>query len=480
MLYPATLLSQHIGEKLSLGARVGPNLWVNDMSDRRVGFGGEASARYGMEHFFSLGASLGYEVLKAGQFPLEPEIPIDYLRSSHFTFAIGVWLHFAPGNRFSPYFNIGLGMSSYSRQDGTGLDYPPGDNSSSSLYMPISFGFEVFVSRNASVTFDLGYRLLDQNTEGVSSGNADGFSAARFGACFYFGSNGKDDNDNDGVSNEVEDRLFLDPENSDSDADGLTDGEEYLKYKTDPAKVDTDGDGLKDGDELWRFRTDPLKADSDKDGLSDGDEVSKYNTDPLKLDTDKDGLSDGEELVSYNTDPLKQDTDGDGLLDPNELYGYKTNPLIADSDSGSVDDGAEVKRGSNPLRREDDIIAEKKEQIKDEIGLLSYGEGIRFKPNSSSFLEGSDVVLERALEAFSRRTDFPIEIRGYTDDRGSRASNIRLSRDRALAVKRWLIQRGIAEDRLTAKGLGPENPIAPNTDEEGRIKNRRIEFYRTK
>lgn len=93
---------------------------------------------------------------------------------------------------------------------------------------------------------------------------------------------------------------------SDQDEDGVSLQIE-LGLGTDPAKADTDGDGLLDGDEVLRG-TDPLSADPDGDGLPDGEEVLIWGTDPFSKDTDGDGFSDGEEVKNeYN--PL-----GEGMM----------------------------------------------------------------------------------------------------------------------------------------------------------------------
>jgi len=89
----------------------------------------------------------------------------------------------------------------------------------------------------------------------------------------------------------------------DSDGDGLTDSEEAV-YKTDPQNPDTDGDGLNDYDEVKVYGTDPLSPDTDFDMLKDGEEVHHYHTNPLIADTDKGGVSDGHEVLEDGTDPL--------------------------------------------------------------------------------------------------------------------------------------------------------------------------------
>ncbi len=88
----------------------------------------------------------------------------------------------------------------------------------------------------------------------------------------------------------------------DRDQDGLADIQETLSG-TDPDNPDTDGDGLSDGDEVLIYKTDPRNRDTDGDILSDYDEINLHKTNPTMRDTDGDGLPDGLEL-SQGTDPL--------------------------------------------------------------------------------------------------------------------------------------------------------------------------------
>jgi hypothetical protein len=85
---------------------------------------------------------------------------------------------------------------------------------------------------------------------------------------FLFGG-GPSDDDMDGLMSDKEEELGTDPDNPDTDNDGLKDGEEVMQFTTDPLNKDTDGDGLTDGDEVKKYKTNPLKADTDGDGLND-------------------------------------------------------------------------------------------------------------------------------------------------------------------------------------------------------------------
>ncbi len=194
------------------------------------------------------------------------------------------------------------------------------------------------------------------------------------------------DNDADGLVNAVETipqtvrvirstglvtlQVTSNPDQVDSDGDGLTDWEEYhgcldqnrdfscdsdARFgPTDRMNPDTDGDGLTDRQEVMGVRfagdasaplrfTDPVRYDTDGDGTSDGVEVNNSWTvsvagrggyvvwsDPLAADGDGDGLTDTQER-SLGTDPNKADTDGDGALDGLEANpGRQTNPLVPD------------------------------------------------------------------------------------------------------------------------------------------------------
>ncbi|MBT3191999.1 MAG: hypothetical protein HN341_05540 [Verrucomicrobia bacterium] len=135
-----------------------------------------------------------------------------------------------------------------------------------------------------------------------------------------------EDYDLDGLTNLEEHNLDpqTDPENADSDGDGLTDGEEVNTYFTEPTIADTDGDGMPDGWEVtYISMLDPLVADDyqdpDGDNLWNLQEYEDSMTNPTTNDTDGEGLFDGDEYLIYSTIPTNTDTDADGFDDYEEV-----------------------------------------------------------------------------------------------------------------------------------------------------------------
>ncbi|MBD3186411.1 hypothetical protein GF325_06255 [Candidatus Bathyarchaeota archaeon] len=118
--------------------------------------------------------------------------------------------------------------------------------------------------------------------------------------------------------------------------------------------TDSDGDGLTDQQEFF-MALNPWNQDTDGDGMHDGFEMThglSVFCDDAGLDLDGDGLSNGEESAN-GTDPNDIDTDGDGLNDYNELETHGTDPTNADSDGDGHDDGAEIIEGTDPMDDQD-------------------------------------------------------------------------------------------------------------------------------
>ena len=103
-------------------------------------------------------------------------------------------------------------------------------------------------------------------------------------------------------------------------------------------------------------------------------------------------------------------------------------------------------------------------------------ENIWFDFDKANLKSKSFAELDELVKFIKDCDQYNIEIGGYTCNAGDKTYNYLLSKRRAQSVVDYLISKGIDNKRLTAKGYGPENPIADNTTHKGRIKNRRVEF----
>lgn len=107
---------------------------------------------------------------------------------------------------------------------------------------------------------------------------------------------------------------------------------------------------------------------------------------------------------------------------------------------------------------------------------IEIKEKIRFATGKDTILFDSYPLLDEIAQAIKDNPKMQVSIEGHTDSQGSDEFNMKLSQKRADAVRDYLIARGIEPDRLKAVGFGETRPIAPNDTEEGREKNRRVEF----
>ncbi len=102
-------------------------------------------------------------------------------------------------------------------------------------------------------------------------------------------------------------------------------------------------------------------------------------------------------------------------------------------------------------------------------------DNVHFDFAKASLRSDSYAALDDLVEILNIRSTLRIEIAGHTDNVGNADANLRLSQSRAESVVKYLISKGIAAQRLVAKGYGAEEPIADNESPEGRQKNRRTE-----
>lgn len=181
------------------------------------------------------------------------------------------------------------------------------------------------------------------------------------------------------------------------------------------------------------------------------------------------------------TDPLGRQlalkTDAEGTFRFGNVPAGKSK-LMAEADGylrASVDVSLEPRKDVST-----DIIIHKRPVspnvvvTKNEIKLKKE---VHFLHGSAEILPDSMAILEEAADAIRSHEELgTIEVQGHTDDTGSPEINLRLSADRANAVRDVFIKNGVDGGRLTAHGYGQEKPLVPNTSPKNRAKNRRVQL----
>lgn len=104
--------------------------------------------------------------------------------------------------------------------------------------------------------------------------------------------------------------------------------------------------------------------------------------------------------------------------------------------------------------------------------------GVEFEMGKAELLSASEAVLKEVLKLLNDNPSLRIRVEGHTDSVGARDLNQKLSEQRARAVVNWLTANGIDKSRLTAQGFADTKPVADNSADEGRAKNRRVELVK--
>jgi len=284
----------------------------------------------------------------------------------------------------------------------------------------------------------------------------------------------------------------------------------------------------------------PAAADLDRDGIADAqdqcpNEPAGGSPDPQRpgcplRDADQDGVVDSKdqcpnEPAGSSPDPQKpgcplRDADQDGVVDskdqcpdtPAGAHPDPNRPGCPDKDSDndgvydSQDQCKDAAAGLNPdpsragcplPDRDRDQVPDSKDACPDQPGapspdpkrngcpgLIEVSSGQIIIKEQVFFATGKDKILKKSfplLDAIAHTlSTIPaikkVEIEGHTDNKGAEDKNIDLSDRRAKSVQQYLIDKGIAPERLVAKGYGPNRPIADNATAKGRALNRRVDF----
>jgi outer membrane protein OmpA-like peptidoglycan-associated protein len=102
---------------------------------------------------------------------------------------------------------------------------------------------------------------------------------------------------------------------------------------------------------------------------------------------------------------------------------------------------------------------------------------ISFDPGRADIKPNFRPVLDQFAQSVVQNPNTTVHVIGHTDSTGSDALNLQLSRDRATAVRDYLVTRGVAANRIVAEGRGPREPVATNDTDAGRASNRRVEIF---
>lgn len=229
---------------------------------------------------------------------------------------------------------------------------------------------------------------------------------------------------------------------------------------------DKDGDGIKDSEDACPDVAGPLVnqgcPDTDNDGLFDFVDNCPTEFGPKENngcpwpDTDKDGLLDKDDECPNLAGPIKnkgcpyQDTDGDGVLDK-------------DDDCPTVK-GVVENKGCPKIEQEAQEI------------LNTAFENLEFNTGNAIIKQVSFASLDELAALLVKKKDWKLQISGHTDNVGDAQKNLILSKQRAEAVKAYLVSKGVEAKRLNTLFFGETQPIATNDTAEGRQKNRRVEM----
>lgn len=258
----------------------------------------------------------------------------------------------------------------------------------------------------------------------------------------------------------------------DTDGDGIYDKDDACPDVKGPKELngcpDTDGDGILDKDDacpqvagLAEFQGCP---DTDGDGVQDSQDacpdVAGLKSMKGCPDTDGDGITDKEDKCPTVSGPKANggcpwpDTDGDGVLDKDDKC-----PTVKGT----------VANNGCPEMTEEQVVR-----------LNAYAKTILFNSGKSSFKQETYPVLQSITAILKEFPNSRFSIEGHTDSDGADAMNQTLSEDRSGAVKNYLIENGIAAERLTSSGYGEQKPIDTNKTAKGKANNRRVEVLLVK
>lgn len=435
-------------------------LWGGQVDRSSLSYAMRFEGRYGLHPSVLLGTDFGYGTFKPAIIGTSTEAN-KYSPYRTFLFPVDVTVRYTPlpQNVVKPYALGGVGLlfwdlSNVGASDGNFFNNWKFRWGQSQYGMQVNFalslgaGFEWHITNNLALDFEgRGSFLLGMKKDNVGEGDAnDKLYQFKFGAVYYWGSSG--DKDNDGIPDKV-DRDPLHPEDFDGfqDYDGAPD-------------PDNDNDTVLDAMDGSPNTPEDFDGFQDEDGIpdpdNDGDGVLDINDKAPNEPEDMDGIADEDGAPEI-------DYDGDGINDDIDQC-----PLEAETVNSYMDeDGCP-----------DVVPVEETQAIPEQTGEHLTLLGVNFQQGKEDLMDAAKSILDQVAVSLIDNPQVRVLIVGYTDSTGSQQFNLNLSRQRAETVKKYLIFRGVAENRLEAEGRGASEPIGDNSTPEGQSLNRRIEFIR--
>lgn len=384
---------------------------------------------------FHGGARLGYQLTPRfafeGGLSYLPFSSTDDVSNTGLIYDVDILFHLT-SRRFTPYALAGVGGYHVVSGD-LASDWDPTGK--------LGLGLRGMLTNSVAVRLEARYVA----TDGFEAGG--GNLEARVGLDWWPGAMGSDDADGDGIAD-------------DNDVCPQTPGVDSAQ-----GCPDQDGDGIADSDDSCPTEPGPASnngcpveeapADTDGDGVIDADDACVDVPGVAALagcpDGDGDGIGDAEDVCPEEPGTPAAlgcpDGDRDGVADKDDKC-----PEIR---------GLKDHEGCVP------------EEVKAFTGAIK---GITFDSGKATIRPSSYATLDKAVEVMTQFPGLQLRVEGHTDDQGTDEDNQQLSQERADAVVAYLVDKGIAQDRLIAQGFGESKPVADNGTSAGRAKNRRIEF----
>jgi len=283
----------------------------------------------------------------------------------------------------------------------------------------------------------------------------------------------------------------------DSDGDGVVDLSDLcpdvkglVQFKGCP---DSDGDSIIDQNDACPFNAGSVAMsgcpDQDEDGITDKDDNcptvagTRENKGCPFIDTDGDGITDDSDNCPGVKGPVDnkgcpyQDTDNDSIPDKDDdcpsIAGKAVFKGCPDTDGDGISDKYDLCPTLPGVAQNNGCPEIKKEE--QEILTRAFS-NLEFETGKSIIRTSSFISLDELVSVLKKRSEFKLSLTGHTDNVGKPESNLNLSKNRTLAVKDYLVKKGVEPNRIRTEWFGQTKPIAPNTTPEGRQQNRRVEM----